>query len=158
MDEKDRLDLARRLYVEQGKKRAEIAVDIDISIFILDKYIKEEGWDAQREAFSKELGALKAAGNSLHLQNKKLQDIYLQRDIYLGQLKDAQTSTEVRLIKDKLEALHYASEITSKTINDERTVNGVKKSAPSAGIEMDEEQGVAFKVYMPEAKNQTGTA
>lgn len=158
MDEKERLDLARRLYVEQGKKRAEIAVDLDISIFVLDKYIKEENWDQQRTEFMEGLKALKASGNSLHLHNAKLQAIYAQVDIYMVQLNNAQTSTEVRLIKDKLEALHHAGEILSAAINDERTVNGVKKAAPSVTPEGEEVEGVAFKVYLPGAKNQTGTA
>lgn len=158
MDEKERLDLARRLYVEQGKKRAEIAVDLDISIFVLDKYIKEENWDSQRTEFLSGLKTLKASGNSLHLHNVKLQEIYAEIDTYKVQLRNAQTPAEVRLIKDKLEALHYAGELTLNTMEKERVVNGVKKSAPSAGEEVGVDEGIAFKVFLPEVKNQTGTA
>lgn len=158
MDEGKRLAIARRLYVEEGKKLAELCVDLDINIFTLNKSKEVEQWDKARAEFL-EKQAARDPSDTLAGHVEQVRQAFRHLDLLRGKLSNQMiTGAERKQLSQDFEDAKNYVEALKMTIELDRMVHGVKNSAPSAEDTKKKVEGVAFKVILPKMKKQTGTA
>lgn len=154
------LDLAKRLFVEDGKKLAEICVDLDISIFVLNKLREEKHWDRLRaEHLEREASQDLEGEDTLAKHKRFVRNLFKQIEVIQTKLANPATLDSVtrKELKETMEVLRDQAETISMAVDVDRKVSGVKNSAPSVSDDANKEQGIVFKVFLPPAKEQTGT-
>lgn len=162
MDEKT--ELARRLYVEEGRPLPDIGMSLDMSISALRAHAIANKWDEAREVFlaakrravdEDDLGAQ----HEFALNAIKLEMAEVQAKFKREREMDGYSSVDARKWRDTIESLQREHQIVVEHIKAQRLVRGIKPNAPSSTPDVDTESGVRFVVKIErEVKSETGSA
>jgi hypothetical protein len=150
----DKVELARRLYVEQGRAIPDIAVSLDAAIFVLQAHCTKDDWASQRQQFLARKKTVDA-NDVLAQHSEKARKLQLMIDEMVVQLEDKTLSRGERAeIKDRVETLKMVAEMQDIAIDIARKVHGIKSTAPSAQPDAGEEVGIRYIVRRERAVKQ----
>lgn len=153
----DKVDLARRLFVEEGRTLPQLALDLEVALFVLQKASTEEDWATQREQFKAKVQAIDPYDTLA--QHKEMVREHMLRIRFLRAKMDREMDRGERLaLKDEIEMLLMLSQSLDLVVSTDRKVSGIKNSAPSVAPGANEEQGVQYIVSKPEAQQQVKQA
>jgi hypothetical protein len=142
----DKIELAKRLYVEQGRTIPDIAVSLDVAIFVLNAASAREDWAGLRQSYQAQRKEVDP-NDTLSQHETKIRKQFLLIDELLVRLEDKSLQRSERMdIKDQIEAIKWATEALSMMVDLDRKVHGIKNSAPSVSPGADQEQGVKYVV------------
>lgn len=150
-DYADKIALAERMFVIEGRSLAEIAMSLDIAGFRLQDEAKRGDWNVQRLA---EMARQKAVdpNNTLNKHEDMIRKAGLLIEESLIKLKDPDlTIAKAQILRIRIAAGRDLMESLERLIESDRKIHGVKTSAPSVNPDAGEVQGVAYVVKLPSA-------
>lgn len=158
MDEK--IELARQLYVEQGKALPDIAVSLDINLGPLRAHAIANNWDDAREAFLAARQRVIDENDLLGQQEYRLRDSNLKLTTLRMEHEIARHTPQynARSWRDTVECEQRMHQMLVEQIKAERLINGVKPNAPSVAPDAEEVSGVKYIVRMEQEKRESKTA
>jgi len=151
MDLDPKIDLVRRLYIQQGRSLSDLAISYDIAMFVLKSHCKTEKWDEQREAHQQK-AASTDPNNSLSRHESIVNGYMLKlEELWEKNLDPTLSEGELRRLRVVVENANKITESMMSTIEYDRKIHGVKNTAPSVQQDVGEEHGVAYQVKLKES-------
>lgn len=154
----DKVELARRLYIEQGRTIPDIAMSLDVAIFVLAAAKERDDWDKDRALHQSKQARLDPE-DTTSLHNSKIRQQFLILDELIMRMNAPDiTPSERRQVKDSIEAVKWATEALTMIIDADRKVRGIKPTAPSVRTDDVGEQGIRYLVKRVDTRQQAANS